>query len=73
MLKHTLKCWLWKLMWLTSVVALGTAFYEVLTQAPVLGLAPDLYLWTALIVGVLAIPVKLDCQNCGACKVSTTI
>ncbi|OGG45147.1 hypothetical protein A2673_02070 [Candidatus Kaiserbacteria bacterium RIFCSPHIGHO2_01_FULL_50_13] len=68
-MKHTFKCWLWKGLWVLSVVALVVAFYEVLAQTPVLGIAPDLYLWSALIFGVLAISVKLDCRNCAACSV----
>ena len=67
--KHTLKCFLWKILWVLGFAALVIAFVEIIMQEPVLGFAPDLYLWTALILGVLAIPIKLDCADCTACKV----
>ena len=66
-MKHSLKCWLWKALWVLSVLALVVAFYEILTQKPILGLAPDLYLWTSLIFGVLAISIKHDCKDCSGC------
>lgn len=66
--KHTLKCWLWKVLWILSLAALIVAIVEIITQTPILGFSPDLYLWTALILGVLAIPVKLDCANCSTCN-----
>lgn len=67
--KHLLKCWLWKGLWGVSALCLILAWATVITQSPLFIFAPDLYLWTALVLGVLAISIKQDCANCSVCRV----
>jgi len=65
--KHA-KCWLWKVLWAGSLISLGLAWLGVLNQSLIFGLGPEVWLWDALILGVLSIPIKLDCQNCSTCS-----
>lgn len=67
--KHLLKCWLWKALWGLSFLSFIFAWATVITQSPLFLFSPDLYLWTALVLGVLSIPVKQDCANCSVCGV----
>ena len=67
--KHLLKCWLWKILWGLSALSFGLAWGAVLTQSPTLLFSPELYLWTALILGILSIPIKQDCANCSVCGI----
>ncbi len=70
-ISNCVKCWLWKGLWLVAVVGIILVWVSFMTQKPVLGLAPELLLWTALIAAVLAISVKLDCTSdgCKSCAV----
>jgi len=63
------ECWLWKLFWVGGLLALVLAWVGVLKQSLILGVSPELWLWDALILGILSIPIKLDCQNCSSCSV----
>ncbi len=67
-MKH-LKCWLWKGLWGVSALSFLLSWAIVIYGSPLFGLDPLLLLWTALVLGVLSIPVKLDCQNCTTCQV----
>ena len=67
--KHLIKCWLWKILWGVSVLALLLAWVSVLRGNPVWGLDPLLLLWGSLVLGVLSIPIKLDCHACNVCGV----
>jgi hypothetical protein len=67
--KHSLKCMLWKVLWVLSLVSLAIAWVSIMRQAPVLGIDPGLLLWTGVILASLSVPVKLDCTSCGGCSV----
>ena len=56
-------------MWSLGVFAFLLAWISVIIQRPIGSLDPLFLFWNALILGILAIPVKLDCQNCGTCNV----
>ena len=71
--KHLLKCWLWKVLWALSALALIVAWVGVMRRTAVLNVDPLFLLWNALILGVLAIPIKLDCHSCDVCGVSKTM
>ena len=68
--KHLIKCWVWKGLWVLSVVAFVLAWVSVLRKAPIGQFDPLFLFWNALILGVLAVPVKLDCKACETCNVS---
>ncbi|MBI5456154.1 hypothetical protein HY969_00240 [Candidatus Kaiserbacteria bacterium] len=68
--KHLLKCWLWKILWGLSVLAFALAWVSVLRKAPIGQFDPLFLFWNALILGVLAVPIKLDCQTCETCSVA---
>lgn len=68
--KHLIKCWIWKGLWVLSVVAFVLAWVSVLRKAPIGQFDPLFLFWNALILGVLAVPVKLDCKTCETCNVS---
>ena len=65
-----MKCWLWKLLWLLAAVCLVLAWVAVYMKNLVLGLEPLAWYWNALVLGVLAMPIKMDCHGCGTCGVS---
>ena len=68
--KHVIKCWLWKGMWVLAALCFVLAWVSVLRQAPIGQFDPLFLFWNALILGVLATPVKLDCQDtCSGCSV----
>ena len=69
--KHLMKCWLWKGMWGLSALAFILAWVSVLMQAPIGRFDPLFFLWNALVLGVLATPIKLDCKGCATCNVSS--
>lgn len=70
MKKHLIKCWLWKVMWALAVLSFILAWVSVLMRAPIGQFDPLFLLWNALVLGVLATPIKLDCQHCETCSVS---
>jgi len=68
--KHLLKCWLWKGLWVLSALSFILAWASVIMQAPIGRFDPLFLLWNALVLAVLATPIKLDCNKCGVCNVS---
>ena len=68
--KHLIKCWIWKAMWVLAVLSFVLAWVSVMRRAPIGQFDPLFLLWNALVLGVLSIPVKLDCRKCGTCNVS---
>jgi|GEM_PF-1503114 len=68
--KHLIKCWLWKVMWALAALSFILAWVSVLMRAPIGQFDPLFLLWNALVLGVLAVPVKLDCHDCTTCNVS---
>lgn len=69
MKKHQLKCWLWKGLWGLAALSFILAWVSVLMRAPIGQFDPLFLFWNSLILGILAVPVKLDCQNCEVCSV----
>lgn len=67
--KHLIKCWLWKILWGLAAVSFVLAWVSVIQQAPIGQFDPLFLFWNALILGVLATPIKLDCHNCDTCRV----
>ena len=66
--KKHLKCTLWKTLWglatlLVVLTALNLLGVVVLAHEPLACLA------FAAVLGILAIPIKLDCASCGRCSV----
>lgn len=61
------KCWLWKGLWGLSALALIAAWVATKTGL-VWGLGAEHWFWDALVLGILAIPIKLDCQACQVCR-----
>lgn len=70
MSKHLIKCWLWKAMWGVAALSFILAWVSVLMRAPIGQFDPLFLLWNALVLGILSIPVKLDCHNCETCGVN---
>ena len=66
--KHHMKCWLWKTLWVLAAIAFILAWVSVLRRATILNMDPLFLLWNALVLGVLSIPVKLDCHSCNTCN-----
>lgn len=69
MKKHLMKCWLWKGLWTLGALSFIASWVSVAMQKPLLNVDPGLWLWSALILAALSIPVKLDCAACGTCNV----
>ena len=69
MSKHLIKCWVWKGLWALAAIAFILAWVSVLRRATIFNMDPLFLLWNALVLGVLSIPVKLDCHSCGVCGV----
>ena len=67
--KHLIKCWLWKGLWVVAAVLFAMAWVSVMRRAAIAKLDPLFLLWSALIFGVLSIPIKLDCHSCDVCGV----
>ena len=59
-------------MWGVAVLAFLLAWVSVLRKALILGLDPLFLLWNSLVLGVLAVPIKLDCHSCDVCGVNPT-
>ena len=66
---HSMKCWLWKVLWAVSALSLVGAWASVVMGAPLFNIDPGLLLWNAVILASLAISIKLDCASCSACSV----
>jgi hypothetical protein len=56
--KHA-KCWVWKTLWGFGILSFVLALA---------GFDSQYWMWNALVAGVLAITIKLDCQSCEVCK-----
>ena len=67
MMNHSIKCLLWKGLWVLGVVSFGLGIYGAYKGSFVLNLDPLVWYWNALILVALSIPVKLDCHDCGTC------
>lgn len=67
--KHIIKCWIWKAMWGLAALAFLLAWISVIRQAPIGQFDPLFLFWNALILGILSIPVKLDCHDSCGCSV----
>ncbi len=67
-MSHSLKCLLWKVLWVSGAVSLVLAWVSIYNQALVIGLDPAAWYWNALVLVALSIPVKMDCTNCGVCS-----
>lgn len=64
------KCWLWKGLWgLAALSLIYTWWVATYRSDPVLGFGALYGFWNALVLGVLAIPIKLDCHTCSVCKI----
>lgn len=68
-MKQHYKCWIWKALWILSLASFVVALVGAYGRQAVFGLEPLAWFWNALVLGVLAVPVKLDCHNCGVCQV----
>lgn len=66
-LRHSLKCWLWKILWVLGAASLVLGVWGAYQGVFVLGFDPLVWYWNALILVALSIPVKLDCHDCGVC------
>ena len=66
--RRHLKCLLWKTLWGLSVIALISAWVAT-RNGQVWGLNAEHLFWDALVLGVLAIPIKLDCHSCSVCRI----
>ncbi len=66
-MRHSLKCWLWKILWVLGGASFLLGLYGAYRGDFVLALDPLVWYWNALVLVVLAIPIKLDCHDCGAC------
>jgi hypothetical protein len=65
--KH-MKCWLWKGMWGFAAISFVLAWVSVIIKAPIWQFDPLFLFWNALVLGVLATPIKLDCSQCNTCN-----
>ena len=70
--KHLIKCWLWKGLWILAAISFILAWISVMRRAPIGQFDPLFLLWNALVLGVLTIPIKLDCKACHTCSVGPT-
>ncbi len=67
--KKHLKCWLWRALWALAGVSFILAWVGVLMRPPIGQFDPLFLFWNALILGILATPIKLDCHSCDVCGV----
>ena len=54
-------------MWGLSALCVLLAWYTNFAQSTVATMGALAWFWNALVLGVLAIPIKLDCHNCATC------
>ena len=66
-MKQIHKCWIWKGLWVLAILAFVLALVASKNNAAVFSLDAAHWYWNALILGVLAVPIKLDCQACQVC------
>ncbi len=64
--KKHMKCLVWKVLWLLGAISLVLAWMAGPNGAA-LTLPAPMWFWSALVLGVLAISIKLDCHACGMC------
>lgn len=68
MVKKHFKCYLWKILWGLGALSLVLAWGSLPTGV-IATLGTAVWFWSALILGVLSITIKMDCDNCDVCKV----
>ena len=66
--KQHIKCWLWKVLWALCAISLVLAWMSGI-NGMMFNLPAGIWFWTALVLGVLAIPIKLDCHSCNTCGI----
>ncbi len=57
-------------MWALAMLSFILAWVSVIRRAPIGSFDPLFLLWNALVLGVLATPIKLDCKGCTTCNVA---
>ena len=57
----------WKALWGLSAVSFVLACVAIKYGVAAFGIDAQHWFWNALILGVLATPIKLDCSACGVC------
>jgi len=67
MMDQHFKCWLWKILWSFGLLSLVLAWFS-LGSGAIAGLETGVWFWNALVAGILATPIKLDCHNCRTCN-----
>ena len=65
---HSVKCWLWKVLWAAGALSLVTAWVAVYQKGLVWGLEPLAWYWNALVLAALSTPIKMDCKDCSGCS-----
>ncbi len=65
------KCLLWKGLWGLSALSLIFAWMGSVQSNSVFGFGAQHWFWDALVLGVLAIAIKLDCHICDVCKIGS--
>ena len=66
--KH-IKCLCWKALWGLGFLSLILAWVTNYTQSSIIGYGALAWFWNALVLGVLAISIKLDCHSCEPCQI----
>jgi hypothetical protein len=65
--KH-IKCILWKTLWGLAFIALILAWIGARSATgTIFTLDAGLLIYTSMILGILSIPLKLDCADCPTC------
>lgn len=60
MTRQHIKCWIWKTLW-------GLGLWSFLFGL-IFNSNREFWYFNALILGILAISIKLDCQSCRVCE-----
>ncbi len=63
------KCHIWKVLWGLGFIAMILAWITNFMQSTIIGMGALAWFWNSLVLGVLAISIKLDCHNCDVCQV----
>ena len=66
--KH-FKCLCWKTLWGLGFLSLILAWITNYNQSAIIGYGALAWFWNALVLGVLAISIKLDCHSCDTCQI----
>lgn len=54
---------LWKTLWAAAALCLLAALVSIKDGVPLFGLSISFWYWNALVLGVLSIPVRLNCTK----------